>query len=387
MNAELLLADKVYSETIKANMGNEKERNRISKDYQMQRLEIIRQFNQKAFEEETKVLEASLDSTELTEKQKNDIRDAIRKLAMKNAKEITDYEIDMTKYKIDTMTTLEEEFNKFLNDKRTKAVQQMWSTAMDMANMYYDNELKRIDGLEKKDKEKYDAQLKLIEENKEAGSISDEEADARKRIIEASQAEREKQYEEQRKQIQQKQARWQKANAIIQATISTAGAVAAALPNVVLAAIVGAMGAAQVAMIASQQVPQYKEGTKGGTDAHPGGPAIVGDGGRSEMVILPDGRIWKTPAHDTLVSLPRGTEVLPDFKKACLEAAMRQPIPLAMDEGRGQTVFIQDEVIRKNTGDAVTEMREFNQNMRSFRKNSMYSENKLRIHKTLSKWR
>lgn len=48
-----------------------------------------------------------------------------------------------------------------------------------------------------------------------------------------------------------------------------------------------------------------------GTNYHPGGPAIVGDGGGSELVQFPSGRTWLSPATDTLVDLPRGTKVLP----------------------------------------------------------------------------
>lgn len=47
-----------------------------------------------------------------------------------------------------------------------------------------------------------------------------------------------------------------------------------------------------------------------GTDAHPGGPAIVGDGGMKELIALPTGQMFLSPDTDTLVDLPKGTEVL-----------------------------------------------------------------------------
>ena len=50
--------------------------------------------------------------------------------------------------------------------------------------------------------------------------------------------------------------------AIFNAVINTAQAVVAALPNFVLAAIVGVIGAAQVALIASQPIPQFYKGTQ-----------------------------------------------------------------------------------------------------------------------------
>lgn len=53
--------------------------------------------------------------------------------------------------------------------------------------------------------------------------------------------------------------------------------------------------------------PEYAKGT----DGHPGGPAIVGDGGMSEAVILPNGKTFMSPSTDTFIpNLPRGTQVI-----------------------------------------------------------------------------
>lgn len=48
-----------------------------------------------------------------------------------------------------------------------------------------------------------------------------------------------------------------------------------------------------------------------GTDYHPGGPAIVGDGGGPELMVMPNGRQMLSPSTDTLMNLPKGTQVLP----------------------------------------------------------------------------
>lgn len=53
--------------------------------------------------------------------------------------------------------------------------------------------------------------------------------------------------------------------------------------------------------------PKYAKGT----DFHPGGPAIVGDGGGPELIRTPAGQVGLSPGTSTLVNLPRGTEVLP----------------------------------------------------------------------------
>lgn len=53
-----------------------------------------------------------------------------------------------------------------------------------------------------------------------------------------------------------------------------------------------------------------------GTDGHPGGPAFVGDGGMEELISTPDGNMYMSPNTDTLVDMPKGTQVLsgPDTK-------------------------------------------------------------------------
>lgn len=54
------------------------------------------------------------------------------------------------------------------------------------------------------------------------------------------------------------------------------------------------------------KVPQYARGTNG----HPGGPAIVGDGGGPELISSRNG-LALSPGKSTLMNLPKGAQVLP----------------------------------------------------------------------------
>lgn len=54
------------------------------------------------------------------------------------------------------------------------------------------------------------------------------------------------------------------------------------------------------------KVPKYAKGT----DGHPGGLAILGDGGGRELFRTPDGMTALSPAKDTMYNLPEGTTVL-----------------------------------------------------------------------------
>lgn len=60
----------------------------------------------------------------------------------------------------------------------------------------------------------------------------------------------------------------------------------------------------------------YAKGTPQG--GHPGGLAVVGDGGKSELVIPKGGTPFLSPSTDTIVPLPKGSEVLSGEKTATL---------------------------------------------------------------------
>lgn len=182
----------------------------------------------------------------------------------------------------------------------------------------YDQQIEKIEEQQEKNEEAGEEEKERIENLVNSGVISTEEGEARKRAAEKRTADKNKEFERQKAEIQQKQARWDKANSIIQATIATSLAVAKALPNFVIAAIVAAMGAAQIAMIAAQPIPKYAKGT----DNHPGGLAIVGDGGKREMIVTDDGA-YITPSIPTLVEMPRHAQVIPDvvdYKKMALHS-------------------------------------------------------------------
>lgn len=175
-----------------------------------------------------------------------------------------------------------------------------------MMQNIYENRISKIEEEQEANEEAGEQELARIERLEETGAISSEEAEARKRAAEDKTARKNEELEKKKAQLQQKQARWDKANSIIQATIATALAVSKALPNFVLAGIAAAMGAAQIAVIASQPIPKYAKGT----DSHKGGLAVVGDGGVSETIVTDKGA-YITPSVPTLVDIPKGAKVIP----------------------------------------------------------------------------
>ncbi|MFY2225355.1 phage tail tape measure protein [Bacillus altitudinis] len=78
--------------------------------------------------------------------------------------------------------------------------------------------------------------------------------------------------------------------------------------------VLGKVGVPKENQIPEWTPPKYAKGTGG----HPGGPAILGDGGMQELFITPGGQMGLSPSTDTMMNLPKGTEVLSGPKTKAL---------------------------------------------------------------------
>lgn len=151
-------------------------------------------------------------------------------------------------------------------------------------------------------KNQADAELAILQDQLDKGLISEEAYAARVKQIKRQQA------------IQEKQM------ALFQAVISTAAAVVKALPNIPLSVIVGILGAAQIAAIASRPIPAFKKGTK---DA-PGGLSLVGEAGAE--LIYHNGN-WQYASKATVLDLPKHAKVIPAPETAQILQKYEIPIP------------------------------------------------------------
>lgn len=213
----------------------------------------------------------------------------------------------------------------------------------------FDSRIEQIEEEQERNEEAAEEEKERIEDLVESGVITKEEGEARKRAAEDTTARKNKELDKQKAELEQKQARWQKANSITQATISTALAIMQAYAQAgpfagpVFAAIIAAIGAAQIAMIAAQPIPKYAKGTK--DKSHPGGLAIVGDGGKRE-VILTDSGAYITPSVPTLVDMPKHAEVIPDvvdYKKMALRSDAMMLDKMRRDKGEPVIVNVNND--------------------------------------------
>ena len=169
-------------------------------------------------------------------------------------------------------------------------------------------------------------------------------------------AEIERQYEEKRKAIQRRQAEAEKRQAMFNIVINTAQAVIATLgqagfAGIPLSLIVGAIGAAQLAMVASQEIPAFAEG-----GIHDGGKMLINDAKGSkyqETVVTPDGKVMQFKGRNKVVDAPKGTQIFtPDqWSKQINNLLLKNNIsPLQTNQTNGINKDDLESVFRKYSG-------------------------------------
>ena len=204
-------------------------------------------------------------------------------------------------------------------DKRIRNIQQWLQVASDSLNAIndlvgtiYDAKIEKVEAEQEANQEAADAEQERISELVEKKVITEEEGEARKRAAEAKTAKKNEELEKKKAKLKQQQAIWDKANSAAQCAISTALGIMQLWVNpgfptaIPMAAVVGALGALQLATILATPLPKYAKGTK----SHKGGPAVVGDGGEPELVTF-GGKSWITPDTPTIIDLPAGAAVIP----------------------------------------------------------------------------
>lgn len=283
-------------------------------DYENEKARLTEKYAIDTFTAAVSSLEEQLSVEELNADKREAIAERLQKAKADLAKAEADAEIN----EMERIKKKEEDMEDERNERIQKSVNiamDAFSTIADFASTMYQRDIEELEKQQEANDEAYQADIERIEALEESGAISKEEAEARKRMAEIETNKKNEELEKKKTQLQQKQAKWDKAVQIAQTGIATARGIMEAwqlgpILGAVMAGVVAAMGAVQIATIAATPIPAYKDGTKDG--GHIGGLAIVGDGGKQEVVVY-GGKGWITPDVPTLVDLPRGAEVFPDI--------------------------------------------------------------------------
>lgn len=306
--AEQILRDQQYQTDMLALKKQLAEKRITQKEFAEQEYLLTLDYVRKTNEAAIDALELELKTDNLSSDDRAKIAEELQKLKAELAQKEAEAEIAA----IEKVTKADEKSHK----DRMRSLQDWLQTAQqaignigDLIATVYDGQITKIEDEQDANDEAYDRDIDRIEKQVEYGVLSEEEAEIRKRAAKEKTEAKNQELEKKKQDLARKQAIWDKATSIAQAGIATALAITKSLPNFVLAAIVGAMGAIQVATIAATPIPSYAEGTKDGT--HPGGKALVGDAGKREVVMY-KGMAWVTPDTPMLVDLPKGAQVFPD---------------------------------------------------------------------------
>jgi hypothetical protein len=207
----------------------------------------------------------------------------------------------------------ETEFRKFLEEQYEKELDGLRKRQEDRV-MIEDATAQAIQmitrGLFDAENDQRAAQFDLLRDQKERELADAGESAEKKKVIEQK-------YRQEEKMLRRQDAVAKKNQAMFEIALQTAINIAKALAlpptpgaNITAAAVAGGLGAVQLGIAAARPIPAYKDGTKN----HPGGLAVVGDGYKQEMILLPDGTVQLTPDKPTVMDLAKGAMVFPDAK-------------------------------------------------------------------------
>lgn len=220
--------------------------------------------------------------------------DAIREAAEARDKEVE----DLQKSKEDLRVELINESEALIFDILT--------AGFDRRKNLIQDEIDLLERKKQKDIEVANATITNAQDRAAAITVINARAEAEAQIL-----------EQKKRQIDLQRARFEKAQSVASIITNTAVAVVKSLDKPALIPLIVAIGAAQLARVIATPIPRFKQGGK-----HKGGLMIVGDGGKSEGIELPDGTVMKSPATSTLMDAPKGTVIHKDYSKMMLKATV-----------------------------------------------------------------
>ena len=335
--------EKEYSAEIRNAKHTGKTVEQIKADYNRRRTEIDNQYADYTLQRQIELISSQLQFENMGKEEREKLQLELTKLTKQLARQRADAEKQATEEAVQADEAAAAKRKQNLQDWAQRAGEAIGRIS-DFMSALYDNQIQKIEELLEAEQTRYDQEVNHIDYLAEHGAITEEEAEIRKRDAAAATAAKQEQLEKKKAQIEYRKALMEKANTIAQIGISTSLGIMQALamfpPNIPLASFIGAMGAIQLATALAQPIKAYAEGTKG--KPHPGGLALVGDGGSQELVMY-DGKAYVTPDSPTLVDLPRGAEVIPDITTKTLQdlgASLNMSIP--RDRSTGQPIVIND---------------------------------------------
>lgn len=341
-----------FAQEYAAAAGNAAKQEELKEKFEQDQARLSETYAVQTAQSTVKMLEDILNTENLSAEER-------LRLEAELAKAKVDLETAIADKSIANIERITEADNK-AKEKRMANAQQWLQVAADSLNSInelistvYDAKIEKVEEEQEANTEAGEAEVERITELVEKKVITEEEGEARKRAAEALTSKKNEALERKKAKLKEKQAKYDKANAIAQAGISTALAIMNALQTqpfwlgIAMAAIAGAMGAVQLATIIATPLPKYAKGT----DYHRGGSAIVGDGGRQEVVLYKGGA-WLTPDTPTLVDMPAGAMVIPSVNEYDASQTTLLTMPIGQGDNRTPRGY-DDSAMRRGVSELI----------------------------------
>jgi hypothetical protein len=248
----------------------------------------------------------------------------------------------------ETLRLFDDEF-KFLERSAKEKTVAIMEAFQEMGNFIQNQSQQRFEGEKQRLQDQYDLSV----------GFAGDSAVAKEKLA--------KDLEKKQKEIANRENKAKQKQAMFNIAIDTAQAVIATLAKtpapagLPFAIAVGVLGAIQLAMVASQKVPQYK----GGTQNHSGGLMLVNDGSGSnfqEKVITPDGKELIPEGRNVLLNAPKGTKVL-NHEQQIHEMLNERGISMSRSNfSNGMTANEMDSIMDKHFSKIETNVTNFDRN-------------------------
>ena len=247
-------------------------------------------------------------------------------LRKKEGKDTMDLEVQLSKMQSDRSLQLEKEaFDKekaqldLQSELRIETEKAVIDTVEALWNGFHERYYAKL----KKSKEQYakieKEALEDTTDQERAGVITKEQSEKRKAELQSYYQSVQDQLDRDREKQERRKFLFEQAMAIARIWTNYAvNASATGLEPITKALLLG-LAISQTALVSAQSVPYFAEG---GVMEHTG-KAVLGDGGKSEFVLSPDGTFFLSKDKPTMYNLEKGTKIYPDANKIDIDSLMR----------------------------------------------------------------
>ncbi|QYS85407.1 phage tail tape measure protein [Flavobacterium oreochromis] len=299
MNSELQKENERFKSLGDITKMSQNKQEKILEEHEKKKLDIKKKYAVEGVKIQIKNLEDTLsayDSLPENEKTSSEKRLDI-------AKQLSEAKLKLSEFEVEKNEENNEK-KKYSDKEWAEAIlnvsQNITSAMGQLGNAYFESRTANIDEDIKKNDEYYSKQIELASNDKRKKEELEKDAEKKR-----------KQLEDKKKKEQYQQAVFNKTLSAVQIGISTAQAIMQSYAQLgpiggsAGAILAGVVGAIQLAAVLAAPIPKYKDGRQGGRKEL----AIVGDGGKHEVIERASGKIELTPATDTLVQLYENDKV------------------------------------------------------------------------------